>query len=114
MENNDPKRAAFRVGDLQRRKGTREAAPAPKTGELLRSYPFLEKLLESDETAVEQFQGICQSTCRSLDASLRHQEDPRLAALGQAALAAYGQSLKLFAELLEIKYTRLNEQAEQR
>ena len=34
--------------------------------------------------------------------------------MGQAALASYGQSLKLFAELLEIKYQKLSEQSGQK
>lgn len=103
----------FRAGDVQRRKpspgATDKASTTPE-----RHYPFLEKLLESSEEDIERFQTACQATCRNLDSIISRQSDPRTTATGQAALASYGHSLKLFAELLEIKYSQLRHQAEQK
>jgi hypothetical protein len=114
MTEKDSKLSSFRAGDFPRKKTGREATGAEKAADALRHYPFLEKLLESDEERVEQFQAACQNTCRNLDGILKHPSDPQTTAMGQAALASYGQSLKLLAELLEIKYQKLGEQSGQK
>ena len=114
MTDKDSNLSAFRAGDFPRKKTGREAAGAEKAADALQHYPFLEKLLESDEDRIEQFQTVCQNTCRNLDGILKHPSDPQTTAMGQAALASYGQSLKLFAELLEIKYQKLSEQSGQK
>jgi hypothetical protein len=113
MSDSDPKLSSFRAGDLQRMRSGREMPAAGKPADAIPHFPFLEKLLESDEERIEQFQTACHNTCRNLDGIQRHPTDPRTTAMVQAALAAYGQSLKLLAELLEIKYQKLREQAGQ-
>ncbi|HOB51616.1 MAG TPA: hypothetical protein PK176_02875 [Acidobacteriota bacterium] len=113
MDKSDPKLSAFRAGDMRRGKPARDSGPGRDAADL-RHYPFLEKLLEADESTIEQFQTVCQNTCRNLDTSVGRQSDPAYTAMGQAALSAYGHSLKLLAELLEIKYEQLRQQAEKK
>jgi hypothetical protein len=112
MDKNNPKLSAFRAGDFHRGKPARDAAGAGRQAPDLRHYPFLEKLLESDEAAVEQFQTVCQNTCRNLDTAIGRQGDPKTTAMGQAVLSAYGHSLKVLADLLEVKYEQLRQMAE--
>ena len=112
MTESDPKLSSFRAGDFQRKKTGRDATVPGSPADAAQHYPALEKLLESEEAEIEQFQTACQNTCRNLDGILKHAADPQTTAMAQAALAAYGQSLKLFAELLEIKYRKLQEQAD--
>lgn len=114
MDSQDHSLPSFRAGDIQRRKVTRTDPGAVAGKEIERSYPFLEKLLESDEAAIEQFQQQCAGTCRQLDAAMVHASGPAATALGQSALSAYGHSLKLFASLLQAKYDQLRQQAESR
>ena len=112
MDTKDPQMQSFRAGDFVRRKpAPRAPQVSPVEGDL-QSFPFLEQLLEASEEDVERFQAACQATCRNLDAVLLRADAPETTAMVQAALSAYGHSLKLFAELLELKYSRLREAAE--
>ncbi len=114
MGTNDPNLPSFRAGDYQRRKpGAERPSTSPVDPGDLKHFPFLEQLLESDEEAIEHFQQDCQATCHNLDTSASHQSDPAVTAMCQAALSAYGQSLKLFSELINVKYDQLRQQAGQ-
>ena len=114
MEPKDPNLASFRAGDFQRRKPARETPEGAAAADQQHHYPFLEGLLEREEAGIEAFQSACQQTCRNLDTAMNRQADPETTVMCQAALAAYGHSLKLLAELLEIKYAHLRQQAGQK
>ncbi|MBN2432363.1 MAG: hypothetical protein JXQ27_12885 [Acidobacteria bacterium] len=116
MEKKDSDLQSFRAGDYRR------ATPRTRherTGEIeksdLKHFPFLEKLLESEEEEIEKFQLLCQNTCRNIDTMMTHQSaDPEMTVMCQSALAAYGQSLKLLSELITLKYEKLQQQSDEK
>jgi hypothetical protein len=115
MEKKDSDLKSFRAGDYHRvgsRSRQESADDAGKTD--LKHFPFLEKLLESEEEEIEQFQVVCQNTCRNLDSLVTHQSDPETTVMCQSALAAYGQSLKLLSELINLKYEKLQQQSDEK
>ena len=110
MEKKDPKLSSFKAGDMQRRKMPSQRGGTASEENTLR-FPFLEKLLESSEEEIESFQQKCQVTCGNLDNMMNHSKDPEITTMCQAALSAYGHSLKLFSKLLETKYEKLRNQS---
>jgi len=112
MGTKDPNLQSFRAGDFRGKRSSRGSDPSePPSADELTHYPYLEKILESEEE--ENFQKTCQNTCRNLDTLVSHQSKPETTVMCQSALAAYGHSLKLLAELINIKYEKLQQQAEQ-
>jgi hypothetical protein len=110
MNPNDKNLPSFRAGDFHRSAPSRRTtAQDPGQEGDLQHFPFLEKLIESEEEDIERFQVNCQNTCRNLDTLMTRQKDPETTTKCQAALAAYAQSLKILGELIQIKYQKLEE-----
>jgi|GEM_PF-972768 len=116
MEKKDSDLQSFRAGDYRRTTSRphHERTEAAGKGDL-KHFPFLEKLLEAEEEEIEKFQMLCQNTCRNIDTMMTHQStDPETTVMCQSALAAYGQSLKLLSELINLKYEKLQQQSDEK
>ena len=93
----------FKIGDM-RFSSKKGKTKLPENEKLTLSFPFLEKLLESDEESVNNFLKQCENTCKNLDTILKNSKDENEINFYQSILTAYGHSLYLFNELLENKF----------